>query len=257
MSKASKLPLVSIVVPVYNAERFLRDTIESVQNQTYESWELLLIDDQSPDGSVELIKKAQKSDKRIKLIGMSQNGGAAKARNAGTMAAEGRFIAFLDADDLWEKDKLQKQVDFALKNNAAFVYGSYRFADESGKPTAAPVAVPSKINYYQALRNHIIWTSTVLLDTEQISKDLMMMPDVRRGQDAATWWQILREAEVTAYGITEPLALYRRTNDSLSANKLKAVKRTWYLFRNVEKLSLPKSCYTFCFYAFNAVRKRV
>lgn len=250
-------PLVSIITPVYNAERFLQDTIKSVQNQTYGNWELLFIDDQSSDDSVSLIKEARQADKRIKLIQMPQNGGVAKARNAGTQAAKGRYIAFLDADDLWEKEKLQKQVDFALKNNASFVYSSYRFADENGKPTAAPVAVPSKINYSQALRNHIIWTSTVLLDTEQISKDLMMMPDVRRGQDAATWWQILRETGASAHGIVEPLALYRRTNDSLSANKLKAVKRTWYLFRDVEKLNLLESCYSFCFYGYNALKKRV
>ena len=257
MANNSSTPLVSIVTPVYNAERFIEETIASVQAQTYENWELILVDDVSTDKSVELVKKAQKKDKRIKLIILKENGGAAKARNAGTASAKGRFISFLDADDLWMKSKLKKQVLFALKNNAAFVYSSYCFADNKGKAVADPVVVPPTINYSQALRNHIIWTSTVMLDTEIIDKQLVMMPDVRRGQDAATWWQILRVTGITAHGIQSSLALYRRTNESLSANKIKAVKRTWYLLRHVEKLNIFACTYNFCHYAVNAVKKRV
>ena len=252
-----KAPLVSIVTPVYNAADFLDQTIKTVQAQTYENWELLLIDDVSSDNSLEIIKAAQKDDVRIKLIQQPKNAGAAKARNAGTLAAKGRFIAFLDADDLWVPEKLEKQVGFALSNEYAFVFSSYQFADEAGEPTAAPVTIPTDITYEQSLKNPIIWTSTVLLDVDLISRDLMLMPDVRRGQDAATWWRILRETKIKAYGMQESLAYYRRTNASLSANKMKAIKRTWYLYRNVEKLNLVKSSFVFCFYAFNAVRKRV
>lgn len=250
-------PLVSIVTPVFNAERFIQDTIASVQAQTYENWELLLVDDQSSDKSVELIKQAQKNDARIKLIAMPQNGGAAKARNKGTETATGRYVAFLDADDLWEPKKLEVQVAFAQEGDHAFIYSSYQFANSNGDATGAPVAVPASINYTQALKNHIIWTSTVLLDTEKIPKDLMMMPNVRRGQDAATWWQILRTTGINAYGIQKSLARYRRTEDTLSANKLKAMKRTWFLLYRVEKLGLVKSAYNFCWYAVNAVKKRV
>lgn len=250
-------PLVSIVTPVYNAGFFLTETIKTVQDQTYQNWELILVDDVSSDDSIEIIKKAQKNDKRIKLIRLKTNSGAAKARNAATESANGRYVAFLDADDLWNPKKLRVQVDYAYKNGASFVYSSYQFADESGIAVADPVSVPEMINYKQSLKNHIIWTSTVLIDLEKIDRELVLMPDVRRGQDAATWWQILRVTGLSAYGVQESLALYRRTNSSLSANKLKAVKRTWYLYRKVEKLVLLKAVYNFIFYAFNAVRKRV
>lgn len=251
------IPLITIVTPVFNASLFLRETIETVQNQTYENWEHIFIDDASSDDSVAIIKDAQKKDKRIKLIQLKKNSGAAKARNAGTKSARGGWIAFLDADDLWKPEKLTKQVDFAISNSYDFVFSSYQFADSNGRPITRPVIVPRKINYSQSLKNPIIWTSTVLLNKDNIPRDLMMMPDVRRGQDAATWWQILRETGLTAFGLQDSLALYRRTNGTLSSNKLKAIKRTWYLYRRVERLGLLKSLYNFPFYAYNAIKKRV
>lgn len=249
-------PLVSIVTPVYNAERFIRDTISSVQAQTYDNWEWILVDDVSSDKSVDIIKPLQKSDKRIKLIQSKSNQGAALSRNIGNKDAKGQYLAFLDADDLWNKTKLEKQVRFMRDNNYAFTFTDYEFADENGKSTGRRANMPTTISYSQSLKNHTIWTSTVMLDLKQIPKEIAYMPDVRRGQDTATWWRILRHID-TAYSIDKVLSYYRRTNDSLSSNKLKAVKRTWYLFRDVENLNLVKSCYNFCFYAFNAVRKRV
>ncbi len=249
-------PLVSIVTPVYNAERFIEDTIRSVQDQSYQDWELILVDDVSSDKSVEIIKKEQAKDKRIKLVLNKKNSGAALSRNAGTKQAKGRYLAFLDADDLWDSQKLEKQVAFMQKNGHAFTYTDYEFADEAGVSTGRRVAVPASITYRQSLRNHIIWTSTVMIDLSQVPKSVASMPDVRRGQDAATWWQILRHVGV-AHGINGVLSYYRRTNDSLSANKLKAMKRTWYLFTKVEKLGIVKSAYYFAWYGFNAVKKRV
>lgn len=249
-------PLVSIVVPVYNAEKFLADTIGSVQTQTYDNWELLLVDDCSSDKSVGIIEKYQKDDKRIKLISMKHNSGAALSRNAGIDKATGQYLAFLDADDLWAKNKLETQIAFMQKNDYAFTYTDYEFADESGISTGKRVVVPSSITYRKALKNHIIWTSTVIVDLMKVSKDIASMPDVRRGQDAATWWKILRHVG-SAYGINEVLSFYRRTTASLSANKLKAMKRTWYLFTKVEKLGLVKSAYNFMWYGYNAVKKRV
>lgn len=254
---SSKLPLVSIVTPVYNAAEFLPETIRTVLDQTYENWELIFVDDDSTDESVDVIKQARKKDKRIKIVKLEQNSGAAKARNAGTMEARGDYLAFLDADDLWVKDKLEKQVEFTMRGGHAFVYSSYQFASSGGAPISEPVVVPEDINYKKSLKNPIIWTSTVLLDLNQVPKELIMMPDVRRGQDAATWWQILRETGINAYGVQEPLAYYRRTKGTLSSNKLRASKRTWYLYRKVEKLGLVKSVYYFPFYAYNAVKKRM
>lgn len=250
-------PKISIVTPVYNASLFLPETISTVQYQTNHDWEHIFVDDGSSDESVEIIKKAQKKDKRIKLIQFKKNSGAAKARNAGTQAAKGRYLAFLDADDLWLSHKLHSQLDFMESHKVSFVFSSYQFANKIGNPIAAPVQVPKSINYAQSLRNPIIWTSTVMIDLNKIDRQLIMMPDIRRGQDAATWWQILRETGIRAQGIQESLAYYRRTNGSLSANKLKAAKRTWYLYREVEKLGLIRTLHCFPFYAYNAIRKRV
>lgn len=251
-----KEDLVSIIVPVYNAEQFLKDTIKIVEEQTYTNWELIFINDCSPDNSVEIINNEINRNEKIKLINLEQNSGAATARNRGIDAAEGQYIAFLDADDLWEKEKLEKQVKFMKKNDCAFSFTGYQFADANGVANGKIVNVPKTINYKQALKNTTIWTSTVMFDVEKLGKELIQMPNVKRGQDTATWWKVLKQID-NAYGINEVLSYYRRTNESLSANKLKALKRTWNLYRNVEHLNIFYSFYNFCWYVWNAIRRRI
>ena len=246
--------MVSIVVPVYNAEKFLKDTINSVLEQTYKNWELLLINDCSKDDSKK-IAKSFLSDK-IKWIDMPKNGGAALTRNKGIEEAKGRFICFLDADDLWDKEKLEKQVKFMKEKDCAFSFTGYEFADEYGNPNGKKVYIPEKINYKQALKNTTIWTSTVMFDMNKLKKDNIYMPNVKRGQDTATWWKVLRNIDY-ACGLNEILSYYRRTNESLSANKIKALKRTWHLYRKVEKLNLIISSYNFLWYCFNAIKRRI
>lgn len=246
--------LVSIIVPVYNAEEFINDTIKTVQDQTYKNWELIMIDDCSTDRSTEQILK-YKSDK-IKLIKLKKNSGAAICRNTGTKEAKGRYIAFLDADDLWKKEKLEVQLKFMKDKKCAFSFTGYEFADKDGVGNGKIVKVPEKINYKQALKNTIISTITVMLDTNKLDKELILMPNVRRGQDTATWWKILKKEEF-AYGLNKNLSLYRRGNNTLSSNKMKALKRTWNLYRNVEKLNLIDSIYNFSIYTINAIRRRI
>lgn len=248
--------LVSIVVPVYNSEKFIRDTVKTVKEQTYQNWELLLVNDCSTDNSAIIIKEYEKEDKRIKLIMLEKNSGAAIARNTGIKHAKGKYIAFLDSDDLWEPQKLEKQIKFMEENKYDFTYTDYEFADEEGKKLNKKVNVPSKITYRQALKNTTIFTSTVIFNVEKLGKELISMPNVRRGQDTATWWKVLKTS-VIAYGLNESLSLYRRSNNTLSSNKIKALKRTWNLYRNVEELSLLKSFYYFCWYCFNAVKRRI
>ncbi len=247
--------LVSIVVPVYNAEKFLNETINSVLNQTYFNWELLLINDCSSDNSKSIYEK-YKSDKRIKWFDQEKNGGAALARNKGIEISKGDFLCFLDADDLWEKEKLEKQVKFIKEKDCAFSFTGYEFADENGKPNGKKVFIPERIDYRKALKNTTIWTSTVMFDMSKLSKDDIYMPNVRRGQDTATWWKVLKQVDY-AFGLNEILSYYRRTSDTLSSNKIKALKRTWYLYRKVERLNLFQSAYNFCWYCFNAVRRRI
>lgn len=251
----SKNDLVSIIVPVYNSEKFINDTIRTVQEQTYGNWELILVNDCSTDNSVSIIEKYVKEDNRIKLINLECNSGAAIARNTGIEQATGRYIAFLDADDLWHKEKLEKQIKFMKKNEYEFTFTGYEFADENGKGNGKIVKVPEKINYKQALKNTTISTITVMFDTYSINKKLIYMPNVR-SEDTATWWQVLKNG-YTAFGLNEILSYYRRYHDSKSANKLIAIKQVWELYRKVEKLNLFCSIYNFCFYAINAVRRRI
>ena len=249
------MPKVSIVVPVYNAARFLEDTIRSVQAQTEKDWELLLVDDCSTDESCDVITRISESDSRVRLIRQAQNAGAAAARNRGICEATGKYLAYLDADDLWKPERLSKELAFLEKEKAAFVFCGYEFADENGRGTGKVVRVPKTLAYRQALKNTTIFTSTVLFDMTVLSKELLQMPLVK-SEDTATWWKILR-AGYQAHGLDENLVLYRRTAGTLSSDKLEAVRRIWFLYRKVEGLSVLYSMYNFVFYAIRAVLRRV
>lgn len=245
---------VSIITPVYNAERFLKETIGSVKRQTYKNWELLLIDDCSTDSSSEIIKLESENDDRIKYIKLDKNKGAAVTRNIGLENATGRFIAFLDSDDIWDEKKLEFQIRFMLKNDVGFTFTSYRYTLEDGIPLPKVARAPKKIDYNGLLKNTIIGCSTVLIDKNKVGD--FRMPHLRRGQDTATWLKLLKK-EKYAYGLYEDLVKYRLVGNSISSNKIKALKRTWHTYRKVEKLNVFKASYVFCFYVFNAIRKRV
>lgn len=247
-------PLVSIITPFYNAEKFLEETVESVQAQTYGNWEMFLINDGSTDASLKVAKKLAKSDKRIKVITI-ENSGAAVARNTGIERARGRYLCFIDADDLWEPEKLEKQIYFMQEKDCAFSFTSYAYADENAKKTGIIAHVPAALNYDQALKNTTIFTSTVMIDLKKLEKADVMMPNVK-SEDTATWWKILKMISF-AYGIDDILTVYRRPEKSLSSNKFRAIKRTWDLYRKTEKLSLIKSVNCFCSYCFNAARRRI
>lgn len=247
-------PLVSIITPVYNAERFLSETIKSVKEQTYKNWELLLVDDCSKDNSAKIIKEFNRTDDRIKYIKLEKNSGASISRNTGIKNAKGRFIAFVDSDDLWEPEKLEIQISYMLEKKLGFTFTSYRYMKENGVKTNKVAKAPFKINYNGLLKNTIIGCSTVVIDKDIIGE--FEMPLVKRGQDTATWLQILRN-EKYAYGIQKDLVNYRLVGDSLSSNKIKALKRTWNTYRNVEKLNIFKCSYVFCFYVYNAIKKRI
>ncbi len=264
MSKSSKQSkattgirsLVSIVTPVFNSERFLRDTIQSVQSQSYGDWELLLIDDASTDGSVAVIQTAQNEDTRIKLLQNERNMGAGYSRNQGIKAATGEYVAFLDADDLWAADKLKKHVAFAEANSRAFTFTAYEFANTKGEPTGRCVSAPPSVTYQSMITNPIAWTSTIMIDLRQVEKGLIYMPDIKRGQDLVAWLNVLRHTN-EGYGLNEVLSYYRRSSDSLSANKLKAMKRTWHIYRHELKINQAKSVVYMATWAFNATRKRI
>ena len=246
--------LISIVVPVYNAEKFIEETVTSVMNQTLLEWELLLVNDGSTDGSAKVLEELAEKDARIRTIHI-ENGGAARARNIGTEQAKGRYLAFLDADDLWEPKKLEKELAFLREHEAAFVFTGYEFADEFGIGTGKVVCVPESLTYQQALKNTTIFTSTVLFDMKKTGRELLYMPHIK-SEDTALWWKVLRCGFI-AKGLDENLVKYRRSGKTLSSNKIEAIRRIWNLYRKAEGLSRIKSAYYFVFWAFRAVARRV
>lgn len=252
--------LVSIIVPVHNAGRFIEKTIESVLSQSYQNFELLLVNDGSTDNSVSVIKNimASKADARINLLVNPRSGSAARTRNLGIKKAKGDYIAFLDADDIWHKDKLEKTVNFLEKQKSVFVFTGYEFADEHGRGLGKYVNVPACLDYENALSRTVIFTSTVMFDISKesmLSKEDIMMPEIK-SEDTATWWRILRKG-IIANGLNESLVLYRRAGKSLSSNKIEAIKRIWFLYRKSEKLSIIKSIRCFIGWAFGATMRRL
>ena len=248
--------LVSIVIPVHNAGRYLEETIGSVLAQTYTDWELILVDDASADDSAEVMRSQALSDERIRVLSVTgEKHGAAVARNTGTAAAAGRYLAFLDADDVWKKDKLEKELNFMKEKDAAFVFTGYEFADDKARPTGHIVHVPETITYREALSNTTIFTSTVLFDLSKLDRSTVYMPEIE-SEDTATWWQVLRSIPA-AYGLDENLVLYRRSSSSLSANKFKAIRRIWRLYRKAAGLSRAKSLALLPAWAFGATKRRL
>lgn len=248
--------LVSVIIPVFNSEQFLEETMNSVLNQTYPHWEMLLVDDCSTDRSPAIIAEYAAKDSRIRYIKLSQNSGAAVARNTGLEAARGRYIAYLDADDLWLPRKLERQLEFLKQNNVGFSCCAYEKIEQDGTSLHKTVWMPKTMNYHQLLKNTIIQTVGVIVDTKLVDPELLVMPNVRRGQDFATWLQILRSGTLF-YGQHEVLAAYRRVATSLSANKFRAFKRTWHVYRQVEHLPLIYASWCQVCYAYHACRKRI
>lgn len=248
--------LVSIITPVYNCEQYIRETIESVLSQTHTNWEMILADDCSPDNSADIIAEYAAKDSRIRYLKLEKNGGAAKARNAALNYANGRYIAYLDADDIWLPEKLERQIAFMNCNGYSFTCCGYEKIESDGTSTNKFIYMPKTYSYEQLLRNTVIQTVGVIVDTKLVDRTLLVMPNVRRGQDSATWLQMLRNG-VKFYGQHEILAKYRRVPQSLSSNKLNAMKRTWYIYRGVEKLSLPKSIWCLIGWAYHASIRRI
>ena len=241
---------VSIIIPMHNSSKYIEECVNSVLQQTYNNIEIIVVDDASEDNCLELLKKY--NDNRIKIIELKKNIGAAEARNCGIDAATGDYICFLDSDDFWVLNKLEKQVRFIENNNYTFIYSAYEYLNMNKKHK---VHVPKMINYNQALKNTTIFTSTVMLNMNCLTKQDIYMPNIKRGQDTATWWKILKKG-ITAYGIDEVLAVYRVGEKSLSSNKIIALKRTWALY-NRENIGFFRKIYSFNCYMFNAIKRRI
>lgn len=242
---------ISIIIPIHNEEKWIKATIDNIKEQTYKNYEIILVNDASNDDSKSIIERY--NEENIKIINLEKNQGAAIARNQGIKIATGRYICFQDADDLWDKYKLEKQLEFMRKNNCAFSYTSFEyFNNEKTKK----VIVPKVLDYKTALKDTKILTISVMIDREKISNDLIYMPNIKSSEDIATWWKILKNGHI-AYGIEDVLVYYRIGKKSLSSNKIKSAIGRWKVYYKIEKLGFIKSIYYFGFYVFNAIKKRI
>ncbi|WP_243242177.1 glycosyltransferase [Clostridium sp. 1001275B_160808_H3] len=246
--------LVSIVMPTYNSDNYISESIKSVISQTYENWELIIVDDNSTDNTEEVVKEYLSIHSNIKYIRFEENKGAAEARNEAILLSKGRFLAFLDSDDLWYKNKLEYQLNFMINNNIEFSFSDYELIDNQGESLNKIIRMPKSLSYEEYLRNTIIQTVTVMIDRKYIEQ--VNMPLIRRRQDFACWLSILKKG-IVAISVQETLAKYRRAQNSLSSNKIKAVKGTWYVYREIERLNIVKTIYVFIGYAWNACKKRI
>ena len=246
--------LVSIIMPSYNAARFIGESINSVLLQTYSNWELLIVDDCSKDNSVVVVRKFANIDKRVVLFSLEKNVGAAAARNVAIEHAQGQYIAFLDSDDVWDEYKLEKQLAFMKQYSYAFTFSNYYVMEENGKKTENIVKVPSSLSYHQYLRNTIIGCLTVIIDRQQTGD--FKMPLIKSSHDMALWLLIMKRG-FKAYGLKDVLAGYRLVSTSNTAKKWKAAKDVWKVYREIEGLSVLYAAYCFCGYAINAVLKRI
>lgn len=249
-----KHPLISVITPAYNAERFIDETIESVLQQTYPHWEMVIVDDCSTDKTVDIVENYVKQDQRIKLITLDTNSGSAVARNTAMDHAQGDYIAFLDSDDVWFPEKLTKQLAFMQEKNIAFSFTKYVRMHEDGTLTKAVTNAPHKVGYEQLMKHCVIGCLTVMLDMRKIGP--MRMINIRTRQDYVFWLHITKKG-IPAYGLPEVLAKYRLVEDSISSNKIKAAKQNWHVYRHIEQQSLLKSLWYFSNYALTSVKNTV
>jgi teichuronic acid biosynthesis glycosyltransferase TuaG len=246
------MPLVSIITPSWNVERLIGETILSVQAQTLGDWELLIADDCSTDNTPAVIESYAAKDARVKLIRQPRNGGPALARQAAIEQAQGRFIAFLDSDDLWLPAKLERQVAFARQHRAALSFTAFRRINEDGSTTGRLIAVPDSLTYDQLLKNTSIATLTALVDRD-IAGNIAMKNEGY--DDFCLWLSILKPGHV-GWGLNEDLARYRVRGVSVSSRRGRAAGWVWHIYRNVERLSLLKSVWCFAHWAARAWLKR-
>lgn len=248
------MPLVSVVTPVYNSAGYIEKTVDSVLSQTFDDWEMILVDDASTDNSAEIAGAFVERDSRIQLIRLSERSGAAVARNAAIEAAGGRYIAFLDGDDLWMPRKLEKQIAFMRRNGYAFTCTNYEKIAENGESLGQVVKPPPVITYNDILKTCRIGCLTAVYDSQAVGK--VTMPLIRKRQDYGLWLRILRQG-VVAHCLNETLAKYRVRRDSVSANKFDLPRYHWTLYRHEERLSVWKSGYYVACYTLNNVLSRL
>lgn len=242
--------LVSVIIPTYNSEKYIEKTVETVLAQDYDNYEIILVDDCSKDNTRAVLEKLSSTDDRIRFIFQEKNSGAAKARNAGINVAKGRFIAFLDSDDLWEHDKLTKQLA-VLKEGHPFVFCSFDLRDEGGNKVHNKIRIKSKVRYKDLMTHTYISTPATIYD--RFFYGDVQMPDRRTGQDYAFWLILLKQSD--AYGIDEALVHVTKRGNSLSKSKFQSLRDIYEVQTAFEHISRPKALIHVFAYFFYAIKK--
>ena len=230
--------LVSIITPCYNCEQYVHEMVQSVQNQTYENWELIVVDDASTDESVAIIENYASNDHRIKVIRLKKNRGTGIARNTALEYATGKYISFLDADDLWKPNKLETQVNFLLINDLPFTFSYYECINEDGKALNITVEAPKTLSYRQLFFCNYVGNLTGIYDVDYFGK--ISICNTRKRQDWIMWLTVLQRLKV-AQPVPQSLAYYRVRHNSLSASKLDLVKHNYAVYRTFHGLTMLKS----------------
>jgi len=244
--------LVSVIIPAYNVASYITETIQTVQNQTYQNFEILIIDDCSKDDTGVVVQALSQEDARIKYICQPTNMGAAEARNRGLKEAKGRYIAFLDSDDLWDRQKLEKQLKDMADNDIAFSFTSHDYIDDNAEKTKDSIKIVRKVSRKILMTQTVIATSAVVIDRKKTGD--VLMPLRRTGQDYAFWMLLLRNHD--AYGLDEPLMHLRRRVGSLSRNKLQNIKDVWEVQTKNENVNRVSAMFNVARYCLYALKKR-
>lgn len=244
-------PLVSIITPCYNAEDFIEETIQSIQNQLFTDWEWFIIDDFSEDASVSIIAVYAQNDARIKLLPLKKNMGAAVARNMGIALAKGKYMTFIDADDVWLPQFLAENVA-RIANSEGFLCASYEMYDVTLNRKLGELIVPEYATYSAILKTNTISCLTAFIDISRLGKEFM--PEIKYRQDMGLWLKYLKKIN-RVEGIPQILAIYRIRKQSLSNNKANLLKHQWTFYREVEKLSILKSSYYFTLWMYYGSKK--
>ena len=232
--------LVSIITPTYNCGAFIAKTMDSVLAQTYTDWEMIIVDDCSTDDTKAVVERYQKKDSRFRYHCLERNSGAAVARTKAMELAKGEYMAFLDSDDLWKPEKLERQLRFMQDNGYAFTCTAYEQLSEDGTPLGRVIRTVPKTDYNRLLLDCPVGNSTVMYSVAKMGK--FQVPDIRKRNDDALWLQMLKK-EQYIYGMDDVLMGYRLRSNSISANKLKVIKYHWKLYRDIEHLSIPRSLF--------------
>ncbi|EKN71331.1 glycosyl transferase family 2 [Neobacillus bataviensis LMG 21833] len=244
--------LISIITPTYNCGNFIAETIESVISQTYQNWEMIIVDDCSTDNTKDVVKEYINEDRRIKYHLLQENSGAAVARTKAMELASGAYMAFLDSDDLWSKDKLARQLSFMKENKYAFSCTAYEQIDEVGKKLNKTIKTKTKTNYNGVLLSCPVGNSTVMYDVKKLGK--FVVPNIRKRNDDALWLRMLKK-EKYIHGMSDVLMQYRIRSNSISSNKIDLIKYHWYLYRKIENLSVIRSIFHLSCWGFIKIFK--